>query len=66
MRSDRQGDAPKVAGKKTKKKGSILGKWWLWAGVGAVVAGGVVIAVVATGDEGSSCISGSDCIEIVF
>ena len=66
VRYDGQVDAPKVVGKKTKKKGSILGKWWLWAGVGAVVAGGVVIAVVATGDEGASCISGSDCIEIVF
>jgi tetratricopeptide (TPR) repeat protein len=32
--------------------GSVLGKWWLWAGIGAVVAAGVVVGVVvASGSD---------------
>jgi hypothetical protein len=30
------------------KEPGLLGRWWFWAGVGAVVAGGVVLVVAAT------------------
>ena len=40
---------------------SIFSRWWFWTGVGAVVAGGIVTAVLlATGKKGRFC---SDCNE---
>jgi len=68
VRYDGQVEQPKTAdGVKKKKKGSILGKWWLWTGIGVVVAGGITaIAIASSGEGGRSCITGADCIEIQF
>jgi hypothetical protein len=37
---------PRPEPQRTEASGSIWGRWWLWAGVGAVAAGGVVAAVL--------------------
>ena len=44
---------------------SVLSRWWFWAGVGAVVAGGVATAIVlsggSAGSERPNCPSGVMC-----
>jgi hypothetical protein len=41
---------PQVAG----DDGGVLGRWWFWTGVGAVVVGAVATAVVLSSDRASS------------
>jgi tetratricopeptide (TPR) repeat protein len=39
---------------------SVLGAWWFWTGVGAVVVGGVILAFVLLRDDSQELMTGTD------
>lgn len=43
--AERRPAAPRGAG------GSVLGRWWFWTAAGVLVAGGIAVAIVATGGD---------------
>lgn len=45
---DDSASAEPMPAQRSDEQGSVLRKWWLWTAVGAVVAGGVVAAVLLT------------------
>jgi hypothetical protein len=39
----------------------VYRRWWFWAGIGALVVGGVVAAIVLNSSAGDRCPAGVDC-----